>query len=724
MMAIPTETVIDESIDFNRNWHNRIIREKKIAFIDSLKRACNIINIKPVYGKAIPNKNGSLYPYKLQLDHTKNSFDFWPVQYQEKLIPVVVVLGNNEDHEEIKAKMMQSETMMGQLIKGYLLAGENGRAQIFKSNEEEQSESSVLSDRFAVFITTEGHKFYEILANLTEQGQKDTNKQYPVASVIAFQDYYGLLTDNCRMFSVDGKSADDSEAIELRNKLLRMTSGWEKPDPPSISTDFSDVNIDLLISYILELGKGQSLAIQGPPGSGKSHLIAKCAEELLKMKREDQKQKKKDQDKNEAKGKTFDENNKNTQNKSHIDFHYKFAVCAYTHKATDNIYRAITEKIGNSYVQLLGEGRKKSQDDEKEVLVYVGTIFAIKSIKESCDFLFIDEAGMINAAIASVSIQKNFPRIIYLGDPMQLPPVVLSSDHQEEKAKLLETPFSYLPRIMLDRQFRGRADFFLLDSILFYSGLLKTARVAEDFPLISPLKAFQILNVTSENTDRRNYEEAKVIKKMITELYNKNPLPLSIAIVTPFRAQVSVLKETLRGYIKKFCPKLTVQIGTVHTIQGQTSDIVFYSAAATSFSAWLAPPPAYYQFLLKNWKKIENNALQQLDLLADFGYDFDPLAVLSWFKKTRNIVERGANMDIDTGDDYISKILEALVLGNENENIDSSGHYNPFAPNLLNVAITRAKRHLVIVGNWDFLREIPIYDLLFHWEKLISPYTN
>ena len=85
---------------------------------------------------------------------------------------------------------------------------------------------------------------------------------------------------------------------------------------------------------------------------------------------------------------------------------------------------------------------------------------------------------------------------------------------------------------------------------------------------------------------------------MIGEFYTTYPIPLSISVVTPYRAQVSVLKDVLSGYVKKSCPKLTVQIGTVHTLQGQTSDIVFYSAAATSFSSWLAPPPIYYQFLL------------------------------------------------------------------------------------------------------------------------------
>ena len=132
MMSMPTKNLIDESIDFNQCWHNRIYREKKVAFIDSFKRACHILDIRPVYGKAIPNKYGSLYPYKLHLDHTRSSLEFWPVHYQEKLIPVVIVLGNNENYELIKEKMLHNETTLDQLIKGYLFAGENGRVQIFR----------------------------------------------------------------------------------------------------------------------------------------------------------------------------------------------------------------------------------------------------------------------------------------------------------------------------------------------------------------------------------------------------------------------------------------------------------------------------------------------------------------------------------------------------------------------------------------------------------------
>ncbi len=317
------------------------------------------------------------------------------------------------------------------------------------------------------------------------------------------------------------------------------------------------------------------LAIQGPPGAGKTYTGAKMILALAKA------------------GK-------------------KIGITAVSHKVIRNlaeetitIGKRINQKI--SFVHKVSSFSDKLPDEITEVdkgeqardalnagKVVCGTawLWAEDASSEKLDYLFVDEAGQMSLSqvLAASRAAKN---IILLGDPQQLEqPQKGAHPEGSDVAALtyLLDGHATMPEgkgLFLDKTRRLHPKVCEFTSKLFYEDRLKPFTGTE-MQVISGNTPFDgaglfYVPVEHKGNQFRSIEEVNTVTKIVTQLLsagkwtNKEGATAAltkddILIVAPYNAQVSALTEKLPG----------MRIGTVDKFQGQEAPVVIYSMAAST----------------------------------------------------------------------------------------------------------------------------------------------
>ncbi|CAK5263685.1 unnamed protein product [Mycena citricolor] len=249
------------------------------------------------------------------------------------------------------------------------------------------------------------------------------------------------------------------------------------------------------------------------------------------------------------------------------------------------------------------------------------------------DVVIIDEATQALEAVCWVPILKG-KKLILAGDPMQLPPTVLSktktktkpakkavvktdeedsSDSENsgdekpaKKGQELQPPrtlettlFDRLERMyggkvkrMLQVQYRMHADICAFPSNTLYASKLTSSpavasRLLKDLPgvdgdeeLAAPVVLFDTAGCEyfersegdSDEGSRCNENEATVVKNWVDKLTSCGLLPSQIAVISPYQAQVTLLSSILRPVYG-----LDIEIGTVDGMQGREKEAVIIS---------------------------------------------------------------------------------------------------------------------------------------------------
>lgn len=369
-----------------------------------------------------------------------------------------------------------------------------------------------------------------------------------------------------------------------------------------------------LHDYYLELNESQKEAvdkavnsqnlclIQGPPGTGKTQVITEICLQLFKL--------------NPA---------------------IRILICSETHIAVNNVLCRIAEN--NNYIRIV-RLRDKEKDDliddfspETIIKKYLEWASVAFENKEAIDILieelrdttekslekalslsaniagmtcnraaaynFRDSTEMFDVAIIDEVCKATLPEIlspllisqkaILIGDPMQLPPVFCSEDHDVIKSidncKLNE--YMYIDHlfnesnsaVILDTQYRMVDQIGDMISQLFYNGKLKNGRsksivnsmcwINYDLKQNWPPKT----ELYSDKPRIYNLDECNIISKLIPNLIKEYP-DASIAVIAPYRAQVFELRKECRSYE-------SVRIDTVDGFQGKECDFVIFSVTRT-----------------------------------------------------------------------------------------------------------------------------------------------
>lgn len=204
------------------------------------------------------------------------------------------------------------------------------------------------------------------------------------------------------------------------------------------------------------------------------------------------------------------------------------------------------------------------------------------------DWCIMDEAGQCTEPAAWIPIQYA-QRLVLAGDHCQLPPTVVSPEamrggfHISLMERLLN---NNAPRKMLDVQYRMHQDIMNFSSDIFYDGHLqaddavRTALLA-DLPYVTsssltdcPIHFIDTAGASydeesePDGTSRLNPLEADLVVKKVNELMELGVPPEDIAVISPYSAQVKLLREKI---------KHEIEIDSVDGFQGREKEVILVS---------------------------------------------------------------------------------------------------------------------------------------------------
>lgn len=326
--------------------------------------------------------------------------------------------------------------------------------------------------------------------------------------------------------------------------------------------------------------------IEGPPGTGKTHLLAWTLKALAA----------------------------HAQSKRRP---IKILISALTHQAIDQILFKLERILDtSSCISLWKYGRfaepsishlksdvklleKSEQLMESPNLILGATGFGIyqllseKQFPRLFDWVVFDEASQIVPSYAFLSLVFGKGNSLFFGDTQQLPPVSHSKNPTRSILKELMTCFSPEHYCRLKETYRLSTPICKFISHHWYEKQLIS--VAKDellhlprFPLqkdlidrfLDPAKPLVFVPVEHMSNLYSSKEEAQWIAQAVKRLIlDYSYPPNEIGIIAPHRLQNNTILEALKEILP--FPSTYPKIDTVERMQGQEFDIVFYSATTS-----------------------------------------------------------------------------------------------------------------------------------------------
>jgi predicted RecB family nuclease len=332
------------------------------------------------------------------------------------------------------------------------------------------------------------------------------------------------------------------------------------------------------IKHIVRGLDGSYLFIQGPPGSGKTYTGAQLILDLL------------------GRG-------------------YRVGAASTSHKAINNLLREVESLAHELNVDFRGLKKSGAADTEfvsdhdqplidnaydnasfptpAGVDLMAGTtwLWSREQMRESLDYLIIDEAGQVSLADA-LAMATATSNLVLLGDPLQLAQVSRGGHPDGTGCSVLEHllgDHATIPPdrgVFLDstRRMHPAVSRFVSDAV--YDGRLHSipecAVQRIEFNGTEEVGVRRHLVAHSGNA-RLSPEEADLIAAEIARLVGSSYTqsdgvtrelrPSDFMVVTPYNAQVRCLRSKLSE---------AVRVGTVDKFQGQEAPVVFFSMATSS----------------------------------------------------------------------------------------------------------------------------------------------
>lgn len=328
----------------------------------------------------------------------------------------------------------------------------------------------------------------------------------------------------------------------------------------------------------LRLDQG-ALAIQGPPGSGKTYTGARMICDLIRAGR-------------------------------------RVGVCAVSHKVIRNLLNEVVRAGAEEkrIVTCLHKVAEESQTSEPGISETTGNGEVLDALKtgktrvaggtawlwareeffESVDVLFVDEAGQMSLAnvLAIAHAAKN---LVLLGDPQQLEQPIQGSHPEGTAVSALEHVLEGRPTIaperglFLEETWRLPPPICAFTSELFYEGRLK-ANSECGRQILRGTGSFDgagiwYVPVEHEANQNSSREEVDTVAALMERLLGGDvrwrnmrgeSLPIGlddVLVISPYNAQVADLIAALpRG----------ARVGTVDRFQGQEAPVVIYSMTTST----------------------------------------------------------------------------------------------------------------------------------------------
>ena len=375
--------------------------------------------------------------------------------------------------------------------------------------------------------------------------------------------------------------------------FLRLLSGEE----PFEKEDFLKVNVDDIPNFdkIKELMNAEQLnavsnmleyppvhVLQGPPGTGKTLVLAATAIATAHMNRE-------------------------------------VVVIANTHHAVNNALKKIKSidkkstviKVGSllkaeelddtvikfstfkEYYEFSYKNRKKKRSGHIIGLTIWGALTYL-GLRHHAHFrpyhALIDEASLMPLSLATI-LGKTAPSVCLFGDSRQMQPIFRSELEQNIMSKsILDYCAENIEGVTVDvlhTTYRMNNEITDCVSKAFYEpyGIrLVSSEISSENRLEyhGNSESLQWINIETEcEYLEENREEAECVSNIVKELLSIGLNHNDIAVVTPFRKQVSLIRSMTRNIVVQDDMPL---IDTIERLQGQDVDCVIISFVKTSAS--------------------------------------------------------------------------------------------------------------------------------------------
>jgi len=217
--------------------------------------------------------------------------------------------------------------------------------------------------------------------------------------------------------------------------------------------------------------------------------------------------------------------------------------------------------------------------------------------RETFDTVVIEEAAMVPLPMVFVCAARAASKVLVVGDPMQLPPIVQSADPFVVRAMArtvfavaAPNPFVSPLVSLLDEQYRMHPRIGDVVSRTFYGGRLRHAVEPADLAHIvqaapyrgSPLVLVDTAGQTAcemvqPGPSRCNERSAMAVAALVREALAAEVQ--SIAVITPYTAQARLIREFIRPLRAR--PEQVV-CRTVHGFQGNERDLVIMDTVDTA----------------------------------------------------------------------------------------------------------------------------------------------
>jgi superfamily I DNA and/or RNA helicase len=215
------------------------------------------------------------------------------------------------------------------------------------------------------------------------------------------------------------------------------------------------------------------------------------------------------------------------------------------------------------------------------------------------DAVVVDEGSMANLPYLMVLASHAKWHMVIVGDPMQLPPIALTTDNESRdflerdifttvsgaaKSEELFRWHDQNPEFtsFFDTQYRLESSLADVISSVFYEGRLKTGKKSEvslnevsdrAFHLVDTSKYGPYLEQKSEERGFKpvNLVHQEVLERLVKNMGGRGIVMEQIGIIVPFRSAVYDIRNRLYDAGVR-----NVEVGTIHTFQGREKDYIIF----------------------------------------------------------------------------------------------------------------------------------------------------
>ncbi|HVE12658.1 MAG TPA: ATP-binding protein [Elusimicrobiota bacterium] len=362
----------------------------------------------------------------------------------------------------------------------------------------------------------------------------------------------------------------------------------ERPDSP-FAAGLSDSALE---AFRGALATSPLFAVQGPPGSGKTHLLARLALHYA----------------------VVEDARVLITAVSHQAIHQALAEVYWVGKRLSGdanldpeIRRDVTDLLAGGFFKLgasrgNNEGlpagiqpRLRAPSKQRPIVaggtVYSATLHAAGK-GPGFDVVLFDEAGQAPLILA-LGARLLAPKVVYIGDDAQLPPVVASPSAEDlpaiaRRSALGHIRAHYGDPPMLAETRRLNAGLCSVISDCFYGGGLAPTPEAQTrrfalkrppapafAPVFSPDEPFVFVDVPHADARSASEPEARWAASIAAEAVRCGLAPQDLGVIAPYRAQCNRIRFLLGGDRR-------LAVATVERFQGQEREMVVVSLTSSN----------------------------------------------------------------------------------------------------------------------------------------------